>query len=647
MNNPATPPVPAPGKRPGVSLPLVAASLFACAVAAFIGAACLPAHAGVAGLDTLGAALLIAGSGFIGEALLAEARARPREFSGPGRAGDSKMGQAMGVSGALRVRLHQIDWMGGWLPIATAFFGNLIAGLIVLATWRSGTASFVAVSANASSQQQVLGCILLVAGLPLLVLNRIFARSGRSTAFSTIQLAILLRVPLVACAAGGVACLIRSLGYEWPFLIDRALMILVGLVAVEIALRSAASLFIPMASLQERRSSANSGIAWLIGPRWPGMAAVNSAVLNHFGIDLSRSWAFPFLARAALPMLAGLAFFGWLMSGLTVLGIDQRAVYERFGRPVSVAGPGLHAHLPWPFGIMRKVEFGVVHQIPIIFPAQGDESSIDASASDPVSAPVAVEDVPPASGDRLWDVAHPFEASYLIASASSGQQGFQIVNIDLRIAWRATLSDAGALASAYRVADPEPLIRAAAGRILVTYFSRRTLADVLGENRTGFVSGFRAQLQERLDALDIGTEIVAVIVEGIHPPPEAARAYHHVQAAQIQATARVSQSHGEASLSLGRARQSAATMLGSATADATEQVAQAQAAQTLFGGDHRAWLQSGQVFLDERWLSRLQADLGQSPVVIVDQRLTGAGAPTIDLRRFGTVDSVPSVVPDR
>jgi regulator of protease activity HflC (stomatin/prohibitin superfamily) len=642
MTKPVATPVPAPGNRPFSSLPLVAACLLVCAVAAFIGAACLPAHVGAGALNTLGAALLIAGSGFLGEALLAEARARPRHISGDGRSRDPSTGEFP----AWRLRLHRIDWMGGWLPVIAAFSGSMIAALIVLATWRSGSVAAVA-SANESTAQQILGCILLVAGLPLLVLNRFLARGDRSTGFAAVQLEVLLRVPLIACVGGGVACLIRSLGYEWPSMVDHTLAILVGLVAAEIVLRSTGRLFVAMAPLQERRSSAVSGIAWLIGPRWPRMAAVNAAVQDHFGIDLSRSWAFSFLARAALPMLACLVFFGWLLTGLTVLGIDQRAVYERFGHPVSIAGPGLHAHFPWPFGIMRKVEFGVVHQIPIVFPAQGDEASADAAGEASAPVAVAVEDVPPASGDRLWDVSHPFEASYLIASASNGQQGFQIVNIDLRIAWRATLTDAGAMAAAYRVTDPEPLIRAAAGRILVTYFSRRTLTDVLGENRTGFVTGFRTQLQARLDALDTGTEIVAVIVEGIHPPPEAARAYHHVQAAQIRASARVSQSRGEASLSLGRARQSAATMLGSATADAAEQVGQAQTALTLFGGDQQAWLQSGQVFLDERWLSHLQADLGRSPVVIVDHRLTGAGAPTIDLRRFGTADSAASVVPDR
>jgi regulator of protease activity HflC (stomatin/prohibitin superfamily) len=452
------------------------------------------------------------------------------------------------------------------------------------------------------------------------------------------RLEVLLRVPLAASAALGVASLIRSFGYAWPALIDRAAIVLVGLVATEIVLRAAAQMFLPMPPVAERRSPATSAIARLIAPRRPRIGALGAGIQRQFGIDLSRSWALAFLWRASLPVALGLCLFGWLLTGLTALGIDQRAIYERFGAPVAIEGPGLHLHLPWPFGIMRRVELGVVHEIPIVFPAN------DAGTGTAAPAPVpAAEAVPPASADRLWDDSHPYEASYLIASAADGQQGFQIVNIDLRIVYRTVLSDAGAADAAYRVADPAALIRAAAGRMLVQHFSRYTLADVLGENRARFVGSFRAQLQQRLDRLQAGADVVAVVVEAIHPPPEAARAYHNVQAAQIRADALVSQSRGAAYTALGKARQQSATLRDGAQAEAAEQVDQAQAARTLFDGDHRAYLRGGRVFLDERWLDHLERDLARTPLVIVDHRLDGPLAPTIDLRRFGT--SAPPVVP--
>jgi len=47
--------------------------------------------------------------------------------------------------------------------------------------------------------------------------------------------------------------------------------------------------------------------------------------------------------------------------------LSERAVYEAFGNPQGVSIPGLHVYLPWPFGRLKPVEYGVVHQIPIAF----------------------------------------------------------------------------------------------------------------------------------------------------------------------------------------------------------------------------------------------------------------------------------------
>ncbi|MEX0607132.1 MAG: FtsH protease activity modulator HflK [Halofilum sp. (in: g-proteobacteria)] len=46
--------------------------------------------------------------------------------------------------------------------------------------------------------------------------------------------------------------------------------------------------------------------------------------------------------------LLGLAFVGWLGSGLYIIDPPERAVVTRFGAFQEVVGPGPHWHLPWP-----------------------------------------------------------------------------------------------------------------------------------------------------------------------------------------------------------------------------------------------------------------------------------------------------------
>jgi regulator of protease activity HflC (stomatin/prohibitin superfamily) len=328
-----------------------------------------------------------------------------------------------------------------------------------------------------------------------------------------------------------------------------------------------------------------------------------------------------------LPIGLGMGVVAWCLTGVTALRLSERAVYERFGAPVAILGPGLHVHLPWPFGVLRPVELGVVHEMPIIFAPTGE-----AAHGNPVEPITRVEDVPPASADRLWDKSHPGEASYLIASQSQGKQSFQIVNIDLRVVYRTGLSDAAARQAAYAVADPEALIRAIAGQLLVRYFARYTLLDVLVQSRERFATDFRNELQSELQKLSTGIDVIAVIVEAIHPPPGAANAYHNVQAAEILAHSEIALRQAEAIKEMERAQQSATEDHNNALAAASERGNQAYAESVLFEGDRQAYQQDGRAFLLERWLGHLSGALRKSGLVLIDHRLNGVTAPTVDLR---------------
>ena len=279
--------------------------------------------------------------------------------------------------------------------------------------------------------------------------------------------------------------------------------------------------------------------------RLPRLAAVNQAVTQQWGIDLSRSWALGFVGRALLPIGLLLALLTWGLTGLVALPLDQRAVYEQFGRPIAVLGPGLHLILPWPLGVARRVERGVLHELTLAGPISAEDTGL---------APPRAEDPPPQAADRLWDRAHPGETTYLIASPAASGQGFQRVDVDLRLITRIGLSDAAALQATYGVADPDALVRATAGRLLANYFASRTLAGVLGEDRATFTDAIRVALQQDLDRLATGEEIVAVVVEAIHPPPSAADAWHNVESAEIRARVAVADEAGAAAKTAAAAR---------------------------------------------------------------------------------------------
>ena len=112
--------------------------------------------------------------------------------------------------------------------------------------------------------------------------------------------------------------------------------------------------------------------------------------------------------------------------------------------------------------------------------------------------------------------------------------------MDARFVYRIGLSDRAALAATYNSADVPTLIRSTASRILVHDFASRTLDGLLGEDRVGLAEEIGRAVQADLQKLDSGVEILATVVEAIHPPAGAANAYHGVQAAQIGVQALIS-----------------------------------------------------------------------------------------------------------
>jgi regulator of protease activity HflC (stomatin/prohibitin superfamily) len=173
---------------------------------------------------------------------------------------------------------------------------------------------------------------------------------------------------------------------------------------------------------------------------------------------------------------------------------------------------------------------------------------------------------------------------------------------------------------------------ASTGQLLVRYFARYTLLDVLGQSRDAFTKEFRVALQEQLDKLSSGIEAIAVVVEAIHPPAGAASAYHNVQAAEILANSQIAVQRASAIHSIKSAQQGAMEDRNKATAAAAELVSQARSESILFDADREARQRDGEAFLFERRSERLTTGLAKSEAVVIDHRLNGRNGPIIDLR---------------
>ena len=526
-----------------------------------------------------------------------------------------------------------------FLPLAALFF--LLAGL--LGTILVERARVFGMAGYAARQQQVFAVVplaLIGAGLawfgrpdgvpssgyapavavlasmfPVLLMERFLAARAFESLADAQPLRALARVVLLA---GSAACLLEIgafFGIAIVVALAAVIACLVSAIGIEVALRAAGRLFLPTPAPEEARAAC---VSWLAASLTGGMG---NPVLSRFGLDFTRSWALGYVRATIWPMMAFFGVLGWGLSGLAVVPLDGRAVYERLGVPVQVLRPGLSLILPWPMGKLRQVEFGAVHDIGLI--------------SDPpqhAHLPAAAEAPAPPSADRLWGTPHENEVTLVIASSGSGHQSFQTVSADLRLLYRVGLTDTQARDAAYGTADPDTLVRAVAARAITAYFAMRRLDEALGGAREAIAEQLRSDIQTELSTLGCGLDMVAVVIEAIHPPAGAAAAYHAVRAAEIAAQAAISGERGSAIVVRAQAKQYEDGTVSAAQASASETVETARTLSVRFASDLEASKRGSKVFALERYFFTLDTALSKTPKTILDHRLSTPATAVLDLR---------------
>ncbi|MFI8620479.1 protease modulator HflK [Marinomonas sp. NPDC078689] len=512
-----------------------------------------------------------------------------------------------------------------WIkPIQSAISVNAIwiIGLTLFAFLLIATGWNLSLPAQALGKSAYLfaGITLLLA-FALLVLER-YLSSHQDKWPEASHLAMLVRVAIVTLILSAVCLSYASADRVWPLRMAVLSGLLPTVVALELIVRALLSAFTPQRQSLEPTFFANSFMAELF--RWPPkpIQLMQEGLFQRFGIDLRQVWAFSFIKRASLPVLALIVFCAWLLTGVHEIPMNGRGIYEKFGKPVSILKSGLHTTLPWPFGRLVPVENGVIHEL-------------TASSNNNQLAPLTPAEGPaPETANRLWDATHRSEKSQIIASSNDGKQNFQIVDMDVRFIYRIGLTDQDALNAIYKSADLPTLIRRTANRILVHDFAGRTLDDLLSEQRNTLSNDVGQAVQHDLDQLHSGVELLATAIEAIHPPAKAANAYHKVQSSQIEVQALIAREKGKAAAALNKAHQQASLIDDQAQANAHQTMSKAQADKILFDADHSASKVAGQTFLREQYYQQLTQGMSQANSLIIDHRIHGNKSPTLDFRRF-------------
>lgn len=290
-----------------------------------------------------------------------------------------------------------------------------------------------------------------------------------------------------------------------------AFMILLG---AEILLAFIAGIYRPRKPGQFVRPAFDSRfLGWTSRPEALGKI-IRDTINYQFGFEISSSWFFQLLNKAALP-LAIVCFLAIVaMTSIVIVQPQEQGIVTKFGKYTHTAEPGLSLKWPWPAGGVTKYDVGKVHQIHI-----GSRSGKDIDPTVPL----------------LWTNQHlsgDDQEDYLLtAPTRSTAEGLdtdaqnrigELVGADVYVKYRindlakyvgADMATAGSAAI-----DPHAYLTAIAEQEVNRYFGRHDIDYLLTEGRREAGEQLLNDLQQRINDENLGVRVTFVSVSGIRPP---------------------------------------------------------------------------------------------------------------------------------
>ncbi len=338
--------------------------------------------------------------------------------------------------------------------------------------------------------------------------------------------------------------------------------------AAELAVNFLLDLYRPRVAGQEDHLSYDSRLLGLLAdPQRVGHSIAET--LNYqFGFEVSKTWFYRLVATAFVPLLmaGGAALFG--VSALVYVPAGHEAVVMRWGqvdqnRPTLQ--PGLRTKLPWPIETVRQFDLAGVHQLSVGVKG-GDEKGLDAEGK-----PVVDEESGPLQpGEKrvkLWQKAHGVEGhienDFLVplrpsgsGATSGGPAAMAVAKIVVSVRYR--ISDVYRFG--FGVADGHAMLESLANREVLRFCSTTPFFDdqihdrqSAGEGLDATARKLKGQIQQAVNKLDLGAEIVGVGFPAIHPPEAAAQAYEAVLGAESKASAALHEARAQADIQLSAA----------------------------------------------------------------------------------------------
>lgn len=279
------------------------------------------------------------------------------------------------------------------------------------------------------------------------------------------------------------------------------------------------------------------------------------------------------------PVIIGVLFFGWLLTGVYTVDEGEQAVVTRLGDFNRITGPGIHFHAPAPIEARQVINVTGQRTTEIGFESRGGQQTTDTP-----------EESLMITGDR------------------------NIVEVHFRVVYNINnVAD-----FAYNVRDPEGAVTQVAESAMREVIGQRELEPIITTDRGAVELAVEQLLQATLDEYEAGVQVLQVELLRAAAP-----------AAVIEAFDDVVTAGQDAQTSINVAQRETATMLAEAQAYRERVVREATGEAERFNSVYAEYRQAPQVTRDRLYIETMERVYRQGNLIILDQR--GGSVPYLPL----------------
>lgn len=307
---------------------------------------------------------------------------------------------------------------------------------------------------------------------------------------------------------------------------------------------------------------------------------------ENTGITLRSLWSIKYIRDITPAVVFLIAVLLWLSTCIIQVETNQQAAVYRIGNlQEKILKPGLHLTLPYPFDKVEIYDTETVNKTTIGYKATEN-------------------------ADNIWTEGHQGEEYKLLLGG-----GDEVVSINLRLEYK--ISDLKEYLTT--ATSPESMMQALAYELVTDQTIATDLSSLMSADRDAFSENFQKELGKMMEEKKLGLEVVAVILESIHPPVEIAWVYQELISAGINAEKYLVNAQDVAAVTIAQAETTHDTTVGGAQVSSEEKVAAAKASVTEFMASVEAYNASSDAYKYQKYLAAVRKAYGNANLVILGE----------------------------